>query len=55
MEQIGTVIPWSGTLLATPVGIWVVRHVLRKTCSDFHIALVPRAGYELLDKSPLAA
>jgi hypothetical protein len=32
---------WAGLLIGIPVGIWVVRTVLRKSWSDFRIVLVP--------------
>lgn len=31
----------AGMVVAIPVGIWVVRNVLRKSWSDFRIAFVP--------------
>ena len=41
MQTIGTVAYWTGVFIGIPVGIWVVRSVLRKSWSDFRIALVP--------------
>jgi hypothetical protein len=40
-QVITTVTTWAGVLIGIPVGIWVVRTVLRKSWSDFRIALVP--------------
>ena len=42
-QTIGTVGTWLGVLVSIPVGIWVVRWVLRKSWSDFRIVLVPLA------------
>jgi hypothetical protein len=39
ISQLGTL---AGVLTAVPVGIWVVRTVLRKSWSDFRIAIVAR-------------
>jgi hypothetical protein len=41
-QQIGVVTTWAGGLVAIPIGIWVVRNVLRKSWSDFRIALAPK-------------
>ncbi|MGH6801159.1 MAG: hypothetical protein ACRECZ_07070 [Methylocella sp.] len=32
----------AGTVVSIPIGIWVVRHVLKKSWSDFRIMLVPK-------------
>jgi hypothetical protein len=34
----------AGALVGIPVGIWVVRNVLKKSWSDFRIALVPKTS-----------
>lgn len=39
-QTIGTVGNWLGILVGIPVGIWVVRSVLRKSWSDFRIVLM---------------
>jgi hypothetical protein len=39
-QVITAVTTWAGVLIGIPVGIWVVRTVLRKSWSDFRIALV---------------
>jgi hypothetical protein len=41
IETVRTVANWTGVFISIPVGIWVVRSVLRKSWSDFRIALVP--------------
>jgi len=41
-RQIGVVTTWAGGLVAIPIGIWVVRNELRKSWSDFRIALAPK-------------
>ena len=41
-ESIAMLTFWAGVLVAIPVGILVVRHVLRKSWSDFRIALVAK-------------
>ncbi|MBV8318129.1 MAG: hypothetical protein JOZ53_24560 [Planctomycetaceae bacterium] len=41
IETVSTVAVWTGVFTSIPVGIWVVRSVLRKSWSDFRIALVP--------------
>jgi hypothetical protein len=43
-ELIGTVCFWVGVLFGIPIGIWVVRAVLKKSWSDFRIALVPKTS-----------
>ena len=40
-DRIGAVGGWLGFLISIPIAIWVVRWVLRKSWSDFRIALVP--------------
>ncbi|HWM41694.1 MAG TPA: hypothetical protein VNP36_04575 [Burkholderiales bacterium] len=40
-QTIATVGGWLGILVSIPVGIWVVRSVLRKSWSDFRIVLIP--------------
>ncbi|MBV8313498.1 MAG: hypothetical protein JOZ53_00930 [Planctomycetaceae bacterium] len=41
IETVKIVANWTGVFLGIPVYIWVVRSVLRKSWSDFRIALVP--------------
>ena len=41
-QSIATLTFWAGLAVAVPVGIWVVRHVLKKSWSDFRIALVAK-------------
>ena len=41
IETIRMATSWTGVLVGVPVGIWVVRNVLRKSWSDFRIVLVP--------------
>lgn len=44
LASITAVTAWAGLLVGIPVGMWVVRHVLRKTWSDFRIVLLPKVG-----------
>jgi hypothetical protein len=43
-ESIAKVTFWAGLVTAIPVGLWVVRHVLRKSWSGFRFARVARTG-----------
>ena len=38
---ITTVSGWTGLIIGVPIGIWVVRNVLRTSWADFQIALIP--------------
>ena len=40
-QAISGIVTWLGLAIGIPVGIWVTRIVLRKSWSDFRIALVP--------------
>ena len=40
VQVITGVATWAALLVAIPIGIWVVRAVLRKSWSDFQITLV---------------
>jgi hypothetical protein len=40
-QTITGTVTWLGLLIGIPIGIWVTRMVLRKSWSDFRIALVP--------------
>jgi hypothetical protein len=40
-QTIASVGAWLGFGVSLPVGIWVVRSVLRKSWSDFRIVLLP--------------
>ncbi len=41
-RSIVTLTYWSGVITAIPVGVWVVRYVLKKSWSDFRINLVAK-------------